>query len=889
MSFFGSAKSTFDSFAADARRALGDIKDIFESEIHCHTTVGEFCHKHHEHTADNRYLSFAAPRAGNHAKWYVDGCGYFWAVSEAIERAEESIWILDWWLSPELYLRRPPSENEKYRLDRMLVEAAERGVKVNIIVYKEVEAVLTLDSAHTKHALEVHPNIAVFRHPDHAPSGQVIESEIKSTFKDFSFKTLDLCKLPSETLSKLYGVNDDVVLYWAHHEKLCLIDGKLAFMGGLDMCFGRWDVNQHPIADAHPANLDDIVFPGQDFNNARIYDFANVSNWEQNKLDRTKNSRMGWSDISISLQGPVVEDLRAHFVQRWNFIYYEKYDVRKDDRYTALSMMSADGEEDPYYKQDGSRARAFAPVPDDPDAVVQRHHYLPGGVGSIYDRVQTGLNKGLERFAGGGGHHSHNHPAGVSIQLVRSCSRWSHGVATEHSIANAYIGVIEKSQHFIYIENQFFITATDDAQHPVMNKIGAAIVDRIIRAYQEGQNYKVIVCIPSVPGFAGDLHGDDALGTRAIMEFQYFSICRGGNSIIEKLQKAGVPDASKYIRFYNLRNYDRINAGQAMDEVQESSGISYEDARKEHDDMVGAGYYGRGERTGATSEQHHREYDRYQQATQRVSGEPGSSYDTVSACYEDNGISIRDIPWAGSKEAEMDAFVSEELYIHSKILIADDRVVICGSANLNDRSQLGTHDSEIAVVIEDPTPVESSMDGEPYQASRFAASLRRQIFRKHLGLLPAQDWTRPNANFTPVSMDPNVYDWGSPADLLVEDVLSHNFSNLWNGTARTNTEVFAKAFHVVPADNVRNWDDYQNFYGQYFLSPSPKDEKDKKPSRYPYGHVVKEEFPGGVDELKDWLDRVRGNLVEMPLSFMDGVDFAKEGLELNALTEVIYT
>jgi phospholipase D1/2 len=66
-----------------------------------------------------------------------------WAVSVAIEEARESIWILDWWLSPELYLRRPPTTNENYRLDRMLLAAARRGVKVNIIVYKEVSAVLS--------------------------------------------------------------------------------------------------------------------------------------------------------------------------------------------------------------------------------------------------------------------------------------------------------------------------------------------------------------------------------------------------------------------------------------------------------------------------------------------------------------------------------------------------------------------------------------------------------------------------------------------------------------------------------------------------------------------------------------------------------------------------
>lgn len=57
--------------------------------------------------------------------------------------AQESIYILDWWLSPELYLRRPPAQNNKYRLDNMLQAAAERGVEVKIIIYKEVEQALT--------------------------------------------------------------------------------------------------------------------------------------------------------------------------------------------------------------------------------------------------------------------------------------------------------------------------------------------------------------------------------------------------------------------------------------------------------------------------------------------------------------------------------------------------------------------------------------------------------------------------------------------------------------------------------------------------------------------------------------------------------------------------
>lgn len=45
----------------------------------------------------------------------------------------------------------------------------------------------------------------------------------------------------------------------------------------------------HPIADVHPGNLDAIIFPGQDYNNARIYDFEDVRKWENNKRKARNN------------------------------------------------------------------------------------------------------------------------------------------------------------------------------------------------------------------------------------------------------------------------------------------------------------------------------------------------------------------------------------------------------------------------------------------------------------------------------------------------------------------------------------------------------------------------------------------------------------------------
>jgi len=43
--------------------------------------------------------------------------------------------------------------------------------------------------------------------------------------------------------------------------------------------------------------------------------------------------------------------------------------------------------------------------------------------------------------------------------------------------------------------------------------------------------------------------------------------------------------------------------------------------------------------------------------------------------------------------------ITEIIYVHSKLMIVDDKRAICGSANINDRSLWGTGDSEIAVCI----------------------------------------------------------------------------------------------------------------------------------------------------------------------------------------------
>ncbi|KAH3999226.1 phospholipase [Parastagonospora nodorum] len=909
MSFFNKLHEPFHGFVSDLKDSLSGKDENKPQQQGAPAQPGQEYHSQH------RFMSFAPERRGNETKWYVDGCSYMYAVSIAIEHARESIWILDWWLSPELYLRRPPAKNQQYRLDRLLHAAAERGVKVNIIVYKEVTQALTLSSAHTKHHLEeLHPNIGVFRHPDHLPDAAVLQSSFFASMKNISFSPAKLAQMPGDGLKAIYGAHDGTVMYWAHHEKLCLVDGQIAFMGGLDLCYGRWDTNQHAIADAHPGDIHRIVFPGQDFNNSRVLDFQNVDHWEDNKLDRTQSSRMGWSDVALSLAGPVVQDLRTHFSQRWNFIYDAKYS-KKATRYARLPDTSSGAQEASGPSQqrefEGEGDRGFGGEGESGE------RGLFGRSGGLRQKLFERANQEYHEHVGhgqGGDYQQHaEHAAqrgGVDCQITRSSAKWSHNINTEHSIQNAYCEIIKNSQHFIYIENQFFITATGDQQKPIRNQIGAAMVERIVRAARNGEKYKMIIMIPSVPAFAGDLKSDDALGTRAIMEFQYDSINRGGHSIYEEIARAGV-NPMDYIRFYNLRSYDRINSSNVMRQAEQASGVSYNKASEGFDATHDASRdyqayrppptaeYGVYEMDGSTpasrpQEQGKQEdYQRYQQEAAKIGSHQGlgsGRWDSVSECYMLNGEDIRNVPWEGGNVSEMDAFVSEELYIHSKLLIADDQIVICGSANLNDRSQLGDHDSEIAIIIQDPEPIESTMDGRPFRASKFATSLRREIFRKHLGLLKPQDMERPDPNYEPVGI-PNIYDWGSNEDRQVADPLSDDFLNLWNWRARTNTEAFAKVFHPVPDDRVKNWKEYDEYYSRFFAQDA-KDKNNVKPSLYKWGHVVAENFAQGeqgIREVKEVLSQIKGTLVEMPLLFLKEEDIAKEGVGLNALTEELYT
>ncbi|WEW60395.1 Phospholipase D1 [Emydomyces testavorans] len=503
----------------------------------------------------NRFDSFAPVRTKCFAQWLVDGRDYMWVVSRAINQAKDVIYIHDWWLSPELYMRRPAAISQKWRLDRLLQRKAQEGVKVFVIMYRNINSAIPIDSEYSKFSLlDLHPNVFVQRSPNQ--------------FRQNTF-------------------------FWAHHEKLCIVDHTLAFIGGIDLCFGRWDTPQHLLTDDKltgfeltdaPKDADHCqLWPGKDYSNPRVQDFHDLDKPYEEMYDREIVPRMPWHDISMHVVGQPARDLTRHFVQRWNYILRQ----RKPTRPTPFLL----------------------PPPD----------FNPA------DLEGLGLDGSCE------------------VQILRSSSTWSTGTpeVTEHSIMNAYVKMIEKSEHFVYIENQFFVSSCEVEGKKIENLVGNALVERIIRAAKNEEDWRAVILIPLMPGFQNTVDTEGGTSVRLIMQCQYRSICRGETSIFGRLRAQGI-EPEDYIQFFSLRSWGRIGP-------------------RKH-------------------------------------------------------------------------FVTEQLYIHAKCMVVDDRVAIIGSANINERSMLGSRDSECAAIVRDTDLLWSTMGGKPYLVGRFPHTLRMRLMREHMGV-----------------------------------------------------------------------------------------------------------------------------------------------------------
>jgi phospholipase D1/2 len=163
------------------------------------------------------------------------------------------------------------------------------------------------------------------------------------------------------------------------------------------------------------------------------------------------------------------------------------------------------------------------------------------------------------------------------------------------------------------------------------------------------------------------------------------------------------------------------------------------------------------------------------------------------------------------------------------------------------------------------------MDGKPYRAARLAATLRRQLWREHLGLLPAQDYDaskHPNAQPPNACMNEILE---GPENDFVADPMNDDLWNTWTEQATVNTDIYRQLFRTDPDDNVRTFEDYDRYRAK---------------DGYKLGHLYDPFVP--VKEVREKLDKIKGHLVWMPLDFLKDAEMAEPGLQVNQYTEVSF-
>jgi phosphatidylserine/phosphatidylglycerophosphate/cardiolipin synthase-like enzyme len=183
------------------------------------------------------------PREGCSLDVLIDGAEAFPAIAAAIERAREYIHITGWHVAPYFDLVRGEHPGT---LGAMLAEAAER-IDVRVLVWAGAP-------------------VPVF-HPT--------RREVRDTAQTLTRRTRIRC----ETDPREHP-------FHCHHEKTVMIDGEVAFVGGIDITdFGgdRFDNGEHPA-----------------------------------------RRRLGWHDVGARLRGPIVADVDDHFALRWGELTGER-------------------------------------------------------------------------------------------------------------------------------------------------------------------------------------------------------------------------------------------------------------------------------------------------------------------------------------------------------------------------------------------------------------------------------------------------------------------------------------------------------------------------------------------------------------------------------------
>ena len=789
----------------------------------------------------NKYKAYTNEKINNYAKWFIDGKDYFSDLYEELIDAKKSIFIADWWMSPEVWLKRPVSEkdytssvkkNNSTRLMDILESKAKAGVKIYILLYYECSIAIKLNSKHTQETLEkLHKNIMVTRHP-----------------------------------------TDKLDLLWSHHEKLVIIDQIIGYLGGLDLCWGRYDTSEHPIYEA-PNSEKKYYYPFIDYSNARICDFNNVENYLIESVPRDSCLRMPWHDVHLRLIGPAVNDISRHFIERWNHARFE------DRSKSALNIKG----DTPLLK---AKRRS----------IIKKETFLNTIMESVNKIEQDKINKQKKQTE--------------ILQNINSMNKSEDSLSIDIEVNDDIIigqtpnfetkdNAIQYLTNLNFLENKEFKPRPKSS--PNLNLYSylrqwktTTKSDKEIKEYQEKLDTLKKEWMENI----NDLHEDivpvrKELATQIeknqpskkkeaeksfysslikkiqVNKIKWFNdsyninkeietmindqyIKKGSiSSTVQILRSVGewslglkIPENSILEAYYQLIDNAKYYI---LIENQSFISKSFEGANNKHflvENKIALHILNRILKAYRNQEKF-RVYV-FIPLLPGIAGDPEKSgtlqiilkYTFETIC-RNQGLSIverlmQEMEPYGDHWEDYISFFSlrnhsivngipktEMIYIHSKLMIVDDCYVICGSANINDRSMKGNRDSELCALVKEKKTEIVSINGKDVKIAKFASSLRKALLAEHLGI--------------------------NKLDRRLIDPTSDELHKLIRETARNNTEIYRQIFMCYPDD----------CYTKFSMIPD-KNSIMNKAQEYSMKKIYEQKK-----------NQIIGHIVEFPLHFLE--------------------
>jgi phospholipase D1/2 len=653
--------------------------------------------------------SFAPPRAGNQVRYFTNGRDYWADLADALMSAKRTIYITGWALQPHNKLRRPRDNNQT--LAAFLADAGNRGVKVRVLITDTAVGPMQLYKSKALNNwdevaqawLMAHPGIEVSRH---RPNPHLWEKTELREAADSPF--------------------------WTHHQKTVMIDGELAFVGGIDLASGRWDTDACALDD--PLALETPTHG----------DLNSNETFKHRETERGTRPRMPWQDIHARVEGPSAWDVVRNFTERWNKAAAFQRDSLQQ-RLDGIQQLEADSAE-------------------------------------LGRKLRT-INHRLEDLVPGNG----GQPAAARIAALQ---QWLAVPANfDHALGTAKDSDVDYELKVMAYTALYTWRFDTFAWKMLFEPMGILFQESYgVRAQHSWSGFLAALLEPARRDALLRPAGAPPLDSPA-EAFEIIALLpepaavQGGATVqvVRSVDKSSLPDdAVARMKARTGNSYERsildtygiaINLAQHYIYIETQMFISHDNKLGDllyekiaakmrakvlfHVYMIVPEVYDGDPADGSAREVNFFQWQSIKSLRERlgkVAGPLGLEVDDYVQvfCLRTLGaIDFTRIDPITKRASPARTARVNLVYVHSKLMIVDDMFVTVGSANLNQRSLMGDRDSEInvnvldddelTIDVGDPRSKDRRTQLRKLTVRRTAHELRMHLWRKHLGVDPSQE------------------------------------------------------------------------------------------------------------------------------------------------------